>query len=334
MILREQVPLSSLTSLKTGGNARYVIDASTSEELREALSFARKHELPWYVLGGGSNVLADDEGYPGVIIRPRLHASSYNGERMVVGAGVEWEVFVRRVAEQTLWGVENLAGIPGLVGGAPIQNIGAYGVEIKDSIEFVEVLSSVDGRVFQLSRDACAFSYRDSIFKRDPSLIVTAVGFVFSKTPSPRLSYADIQRAQEDGADLSTPSAIGDVVRGVRARKFPDLRMHGTAGSFFKNPVISEGAFALLAQKYPELPRYSSMDGVKIPLAFVLDRVLSLRGFRMGHAWLYDKQPLVLVLDEGGTASDVEALATSVVQKVKEETGIMIEREVQSLIIK
>lgn len=334
MVLREQVPLASLTSFKTGGNATYVITASNVDEVRKALEFAKIKALPWYVLGEGSNVLAKDTGFEGVIILPRLEEIIWEEEHVTVGAGVSWDTFVREVAKRGLWGIENLAGIPGTVGASPIQNIGAYGVEVADTISFVEALQTTDGTVVRLTKGECEFSYRDSRFKRNPALVVIRVGFSFSHGATPRLSYADLARRKEAGDDLSSPSAIGDAVRKVRAGKFPDLRTHGTAGSFFKNPTISEQAFAVLSQRYPALPRYDVAEGVKIPLAFVLDRMLGLRGFRMGKAWLFQTQPLVLVLDEGGTANEVELLAETVVRKVKKETGIVIEREVQSLKIK
>jgi UDP-N-acetylmuramate dehydrogenase len=331
MTLREQVPLSSLTTFKTGGVAKYVIEAVTVEELKEALSFARKQELPWYVLGEGSNVLASDAGYDGVIIRPRFDELLFENEEVVVGAGVAWDAVVRTVASHELWGMENLAGIPGTTGAAPIQNIGAYGAEAGETISFVKVLSSVNGETYTFTKKECNFSYRDSRFKQDPTLIVTAVGFTLSRISAPRLSYVDLARVQDEGVDLSSPSAIGDAVRTVRARKFPDLSVSGTAGSFFKNPVISEDTLFTLRRAYPDLPSFQAEGGVKIPLAFVLDRMLSLRGFRMGKARLFETQPLVLVLEEGGSASDVETLAQYVATIVKEKTGISIEREVQSL---
>jgi UDP-N-acetylmuramate dehydrogenase len=331
MKVREQVLLSSLTTLRVGREARFVIDVERVDELQDALLFATQRKLPWYVLGEGSNVLAPDTGYDGVIIRPRFGELVLESEEAVVGAGVAWDTLVRAVASKELWGMENLAGIPGTSGAAPIQNIGAYGMEVGDTISFVKVLSSTNGETYTFTKKECNFSYRDSRFKQDPTLIVTAVGFTFSKNPAPRLSYADLARVKDEGGDLSSPSAIGDAVRRVRARKFPDLKMSGTAGSFFKNPVIPEDLLATLRNTYPDLPGYEAEGGVKIPLAFVLDRMLSLRGFRMGKARLFETQPLVLVVDDQGTASDVEALAHYVSNTVKEKTGIVIEREVQSL---
>lgn len=331
MIVREYVPLSSLTTLCVGGPARFVIAAASDEEVRAACAFARTRSAPLCVLGDGSNVLAKDEGYEGVIIMPRLIDMSFGSEEAVVGAGVSWEAFVKEAASRNLWGVENLAGIPGTVGAAPVQNIGAYGAEVKDVISFVDVMRAHDGETERLTRSDCAFSYRDSIFKREEGRIILRVGFRLSGSGAPRLSYPDLMRARESGAPLMTAQQVGDAVRAIRAEKFPDLSSCGTAGSFFKNPVVSERAFDALKKEYPDIPGFEDGDTVKVPLAYILDKILGLRGYRKGSAHLYERQPLVLVLDRGGSVRDVEALARDVEARVFEATGIIVEREVRTL---
>lgn len=335
MTVRERVPLSSLTTLRAGGPAAFVADCASEEELAAAFAFANERGLAWYALGDGSNVLAADEGYEGLVVRPRLTELSFEqaekGVRAIAGAGVSWDGFVREAASRGLWGVENLAGIPGTVGAAPVQNIGAYGAELADTLEFVDAYDADRGSVFRFSAKECELGYRDSRFKKERGLVIVRAGFLLASAGAARDAYADLRRARDEGADLSAPAAVAEAVRAIRARKFPDLSVHGTAGSFFKNPVISEESFAALKERYPDMPGFPGPRGVKVPLAFVLDKALGLRGFRMGAAWLYEAQPLVLVLDAGGSAAEVDALAREVAARVREATGIAIEREVRSL---
>ncbi len=332
---KEHVPLSSLTTLRVGGRAQVVATCTSVEEVHAALAYAREHNLPFYVLGEGSNVLAHDTGYAGLIIRieiPGLSFEEENGSVKVhAGAGVSWDELVEAAAKRGLWGLENLAGIPGLVGAAPVQNIGAYGAELKDTLESVEVIDAKTGEEKRLTSDECKLSYRDSTFKHDASLIITGVTLMLQKEGTPRIEYGDLLRAKEAGVDLSTPLAIGAAVRQIRSGKFPDRTRFGTAGSFFKNPILTQEAYDALCAKYGPIPQFPNPKGVKIPLAFILDKVLGLRGHRKGAAWLFGAQPLVLVLDEGGTASDVDSLAREIETRVKEETGISIEREVRSM---
>ena len=335
MTLRENVPLSSLTTLRAGGATRAVAECERVDDVLEALAYARERGMPWYILGDGSNVLAHDEGYEGLIIRPRIAGISFADDGasvgMTTGAGVSWDACVREAAARGLWGIENLAGIPGTCGAAPVQNIGAYGAELSQVLDRVDVFDIREETVRTLSKDECALGYRDSRFKHDPSLIILFVTLRLSTQGSARADYSDLKAAKEAGEDLSTPQKIGDSVRAIRARKFPDLAVSGTAGSFFKNPILSKAQYAALSERYGDVPQFPNPSGIKIPLAFILDKVLHLRGFRMGHAHLFGAQPLVLVLDEGGTAAEIEALACEVETRVREATGITIEREVRSL---
>lgn len=335
MTIEESVPLRTLTTLRAGGPARFLVRCETDDEIRQALAEAASHAVSWSVIGGGSNLLASDDGYDGLLISPRHQDISFDeragGVLIVAGAGVEWDALVKTAASRGLWGLENLAGIPGSVGASPVQNIGAYGTELERSVAFVEAIDGKTGALRRFSRDECAFGYRDSMFKREGGFVIVRVGFLLNRDGAANAAYADLARARESGADLSTPASVGSVVRSIRARKFPDLRTHGTAGSFFKNPVLPQSAYDALCARYPDLPGFAVAGGVKVPLAFVLDRVLGLKGFRMRDAWLFDAQPLVLVLDEGGTARDVDALALHVASLVRDATGISIEREVRSL---
>ncbi len=329
------VSLSSLTTLRVGGRAHRVITAANESEVREAIHLAEEEGLPWYPMGGGSNLLAPDQGYAGVIIRLALPRSSFDADEYgvvaVAEAGVVWDALVSEASARGLWGLENLAGIPGTVGAAPVQNIGAYGAELADTLLWVEALDPATGEAVRLALEECAFGYRDSRFKRTPGLIILRVAFRLREDGAPKLSYKDLRKAEAEGTSLSTPREIADAVRAIRARKFPDLTKEGTAGSFFKNPTIGEDAYTALVARYPDLPGYPGKEGVKVSLAWILDKVLEVKGLSKGGARLYEAQPLVIATTAGARAADVNALADEVSRRVREATGISIEREVRTL---
>lgn len=330
MIVREQVLLASLSTLRVGGPARFVCEATSEDEVREAIAFAKERELPWRVLGQGSNILASDSGFEGVIILMKIPGIRAQGEGIVcVGAGESWDGLVRYAADRRLWGIENLAGIPGTVGASPVQNIGAYGTEVKSTIISVTVLNTETGDMEELTNAECRFGYRESRFKHEPHLIILSITFSLRGEGAPQLGYADLIRAQGEGVSMNTPEEIGAAVRDIRSRKFPDLRSYGTAGSFFKNPVISAEEYQTLAKTYAELPGFETSSGIKVPLAFLLDKILSLRGYAEGNVALFSNQPLVLVTHEGATEIEVNNFADRIADKVLNATGIEIEREVR-----
>jgi len=331
MIVRENILLSTLTTLRIGGSARYVLECTSPEDVLEAALFIRTHKLPYMVLGEGSNVLADDTEYEGVVICMRGGSIRIEGSAVTADAGVAWEVLVDAVAVAALWGIENLAGIPGTVGASPVQNIGAYGMDVSQTITHVDTINLITGTPERLLHAECAFQYRDSIFKRRPELVITQVTFTLSAVPQPHIEYADLERAAHEGIPLTSPTEIATAVRTIRSKKFPDLTEVGTAGSFFKNPILTEEEYEHLQQQYPEIPTYPAAEGIKVPLAWILDNVLSLRGYVNGPVRLFEAQPLVLVTEEGATRSDVEQMVTVVEQKVFSATEIKIEREVRSM---
>lgn len=345
MTREEGVPLSALTTFKVGGPARFVYTCTSVEDVIETTSFAQRQGLPLFVLGEGSNLLAQDDGFPGVVLRMRMAGRTkeeVDGDSVVIecGAGESWDELVSYAAEQSLWGIENLAGIPGTLGAAPVQNIGAYGTELETVFESVTVFDTNDGSVRTMSKDMCAFSYRESVFKRSPHLIILSIRLRLTKKGSPQLMYGDLARLVAEGESLDTPTAIAHAVRGIRAKKFPDLRRFGTAGSFFKNPILSLAAYEGVAARYQDvidrsgpIPRYPRAEEgtVKIPLAYVLDKILGLRGYRVGSVGLFENQPLVVVAYEGATANAIDAFANEIAHRVEEATNISIEREVRAM---
>ncbi len=333
----EHVPLASLTTFKIGGVAQYVCTCETIEDITTALTFARESGLPWYVIGGGSNILASDEGYEGVIVQPLISGLLFDahGDSCVVtaGAGVVWDDLVQESVTRGLWGLENLAGIPGLVGGAPVQNIGAYGADVSNTIRSVEAYDTSTHTVRSFSKEECAFDYRDSFFKKNPTFIITRIMFELSTNGIPHTKYGDLTAYEQAGNALSTPVQIAEAVRAIRAKKFPDLSVAGTAGSFFKNPIIAEAEYAQLAKKYPGMPGFpiANTEQVKVPLAWILDHVLKLRGYSKDVVRCFEQQPLVIVTERGATKKSVDVFADEVVLLVKNATGISIEREVRTL---
>jgi UDP-N-acetylmuramate dehydrogenase len=327
MMLEENVPLAELTTFRLGGPARFLLRVRNIVELQEALAFAKEKNLPTLLLGGGSNVLASDAGYAGVVIKIELQGIERDQTMLIAAAGESWDALVAHAVNNGLWGVENLSGIPGTVGAAPIQNIGAYGSEAKDTLVWVEALDTQTNTIVRMGNSECDFAYRTSRFKREPGrFVIVRAAFALQRNGVPNTSYKDLAEA---GA-LSLP-AIRERVLAIRTGKFPDLAVEGTAGSFFLNPIVSKAKAEELAVHYPGLPQFSAEGGSKLSLAWLLDNVLELKGFSVGGARLYEKQPLVIAASRDTTANDVQTLAEKVRELVKNKFGITIEPEVQIL---
>lgn len=334
IVVQEHVLLSPYTTLGVGGRARFFVDCTTEEGVVAALSYARELNLPVSILGGGSNILVPDAGFAGMVIKISIGGTAFKGEEspilIAAGAGVSWDTLVDEAAERNLWGIENLAGIPGTVGGAAVQNIGAYGAELSEVFVQAEAIDIKSGALRTISPTDAEFGYRTSIFKTQHSLIITRVTLTIATSGIPRLMYPDLQKAVERGESLMTPGEIGEAVRRIRALKFP--RDEGTAGSFFKNPILTTQEGEKLKERFPDLPLFPfSPDRVKVPLAWILDRALDLKGYARGNVRLFETQPLVIVTREGARAEDVEKFANEIRDRVHDATGILIEREVETL---
>ena len=420
MHIQEHISLKELTTMKIGGTARYFCSASTREEVEEAVLFTHGKKVPVIVLGGGSNILIASGEINALVLKIEIKGIKWyedilkfrdsdsvtsqnfniskfqNAVFVVVGAGESWDGLVARAIEKGFWGIENLSGIPGTVGAAPIQNIGAYGTEVKDTILWVEVFDIAAGKLRQLTNAECRFAYRDSIFKKPEgkSLIVTRVAFALKKGGTSNLEYKDLKNyfaapgfspslevrsedlelrktlsiplwmrkvysfckkenerggahptsilpSKEGRRKEPTLAEIRRAVLEIRSRKFPDLSVVGTAGSFFKNPIIPKEKFDTLKQKFPDLPGFpislspslegETGEGVKIPLAWILDNVCNLKGATDGNVGMFKNQPIVLVNFGGATFEEVMLLAKKVADCVREKTGIDVECEVQQI---
>ena len=287
--------------------------------------------LPWRVLGGGSNVILP-KVLPGAtllmnITGQEIIASDQNATVIAVGGGVNWHEFVAWTLENNLPGLENLALIPGTVGAAPIQNIGAYGVELANYIDHIEAFDVEKQAFVTLSKDACQFAYRDSYFKQYPQrFIVTKVVFRIPKIWEAKIHYADLAK-QFEGKANPTAEEIFLAVCKIRTHKLPDPKVIGNAGSFFQNPVIPNEQYETLLKKYAALVSYPDAPGKrKLAAGWLIDQC-GFKGQRMGNVGVYENQALVLVNHGNGTAQDILGLAKCIQDKVRKEFGVSLEIE-------
>lgn len=336
LTILHDVLLAPLTTFKVGGSASHFVEVNSEEDLLEAVRYAKAQGLRAILLGGGSNMLIADEGLNALVIKVALRGvhTEAQGDTILVhaGAGETLDDVIAYTVQEGWWGIENLSHIPGTVGATPVQNVGAYGVEAQDVIISVRVLNMDTDTFEELSPESCHFGYRDSIFKHEGGThyAITRVTYKLSTVPNPQITYRDLALAFE--GKVPTLREIREEVVKIRAGKFPDWRSVGTAGSFFKNPIITVAAFEVLAGKYPQMPSFRMDDGmVKVPLGWILDKVLQLRGVVRGNVEAYQNQALVIVAREGATASEIEAFAQSIADDVRKETGIAIEWEVTKL---
>jgi UDP-N-acetylmuramate dehydrogenase len=350
LAIQENVSLAPYTTLRIGGPARYFCDVTTEDALLEAVQFARERPLEIFVLGGGSNLLVADGGFDGLVIHAAIdHALNVEGGytdsrptatplKYTVPAGFDWNAFVLRVCEEGISGIECLAGIPGLVGGAPIQNIGAYGQEVANSIRSVRALDLNTLAFVTLPRDACGFAYRRSIFNSTQRnrYIVTSVTFSFDLDAVPNLTYADLTKHFATGAAPPKPLDIYDVVREIRHRKGM-LLVEGeqdcrSAGSFFKNPAVPAATLDRIAAELgldpSAVPHWPAADGLlKLPAAWLLERAGFHKGFALGEAGISSRHTLALINRGHATAADILKLRDAILSEVKNRFGIELEQE-------
>ena len=333
--IQENIQLANYTTLKTGGVARYFVTVTNQADLTEAVAFARSQKLPLLFLGGGSNMLIDDTGYNGVVVWCAIKGREYTEYEdgrvtLVCGAGEMLDEVVAESVAKGYWGLENLSAIPGTVGATPVQNVGAYGVEVSQLIAHVEVCNVVTGEVDVLNNDECEFAYRESFFKKEngKNYFITAVHFDLQKNPTPKIGYADLR--DKFGDTTPMVEEVREAIIAIRRAKFPDWTVLGTAGSFFKNPVVRRFEADALRLKYPELPQYEAGEGmVKISLGYVLDKICGLRGYKVGNVGLYEAQALVLVNYGGATTAEIKKFATHISDLVYVKTKIIISPEVR-----
>ncbi|HVM59103.1 MAG TPA: UDP-N-acetylmuramate dehydrogenase [Candidatus Paceibacterota bacterium] len=336
MTIREGAPLAPLTTFRIGGPADVYLEAENEADVRAACEESARRALPLAILGGGSNVLIPDDGVRAVVVRflPAgiTFAARGSGMLATAEAGASWDALVAHAVERGLWGVENLSGIPGTVGGAVVQNVGAYGAVLSDALVSAEAFDTRAGTLRTFAKEECAFGYRTSLFKREPGrYLLMRATFALAREPRPNLSYRDLAERFSDAPDPAL-AQVRAAVLAIRAGKFPDLSRYGTAGSFFLNPVLPERGAQALAARFPGMPLFPMPEGgTKVPIAWLLDHrhgVMDVRDARSGKAFVWPAQPLVLATEAGATFADVDALANEIASRVHDATGIALTREV------
>ena len=339
MRIQENVELGPLTTLGVGGAARYFAVAENEADVAEAVRWAEERGLPLFVLGGGSNLLVSDAGFQGLVLRIAIQGVRDCGEGCFeVGAGEVWDAFVDRMVKTGMQGVECLAGIPGSVGGTPVQNVGAYGQEVAETIVRVRGFDRRTGEFVDLDREACKFRYRKSLFNSDEPdrYIVTRVGFRLHPSGQAQFTYGDVKRYFAESSEIPDLDNVASAVRKIRRGKGmlivagdPDCR---SAGSFFKNPVVKTEKLADIAGaaavEEKAVPHWAAGDGeVKLSAAWLIERAGFPKGFTDGAAGISSRHTLALINRGGATAADIERLQDRIRDGVRAKFGVGLERE-------
>jgi UDP-N-acetylmuramate dehydrogenase len=334
-VLQLDFPLQSLNTFGIAARAQAFVRVASAEQLLGILAEPSLAAMPRLVLGGGSNLLLTGD-FAGLVLHIALQGrelvrSDDTHHYVRAAAGENWHGFVQWTLEQGLGGLENLSLIPGTVGAAPIQNIGAYGLEIKDVFHSLTVLDTASGETRVMDGAACRFAYRDSVFKRDAGkdLIILDMTFALPKQWQPNLRYVELADAVAAAGQGVAPSArlIADTVIAIRRRKLPDPAVIGNAGSFFKNPVVPAAQCADLLERFPTLVHHVQPDGSeKLAAGWLIDQC-GWKGRNLGAAGVYPKQALVLVNNGGATGADVVKLARAIQADVQAKYGVLLEPE-------
>ncbi len=334
MQILENISLQPYNTFRFDVAARYFAEVANTDDVLAAVDFARDNELPLLVVGGGSNLILTDD-IDGLVILNRMLGKTETDRdndqvSVSVGAGENWHDFVLWSLEQGYTGLENLSLIPGTVGAAPMQNIGAYGVELKDVMQSLDALNLETRQIETFTVEQCQFGYRDSVFKsRYPGrYLILSVSFVLDTEYRPVLHYGGIaDQLARLGVESPSASQVSDLICQIRSSKLPDPSVIGNAGSFFKNPVISESHCIALQQDYPQLISFPDVEGYrKLAAGWLIDQA-GWKGERQGDAGVYDKQALVLVNYDQACGDDILELAGRIQRDVYQRFGVMLEIE-------
>lgn len=334
--MRENASLHDYHTFGIEVSTRFLEEVHTTDEFLKVYRDSRYDDLPKLILGGGSNVLFTHD-FPGLVIVNRLEGIQVLEEderavRLKVASGEIWHHLVLHCVENGWGGIENLSLIPGTVGAAPMQNIGAYGVEIKEVLESVEYLSLEDFRTYTLRNEACEFGYRESIFKhtlKDKAFIISIILRLEKKGHVLKMNYGDIREVLEKN-QVNDPGIkdISQAVISIRQSKLPDPKELGNAGSFFKNPEVEPEVVESLLRKYPLMPNYPMPSGkIKVPAGWLIEQS-GWKGKRVGNTGSHARQALVLVNYGGAKAEEVKDLAYTIIEDVESKFGIRLSPEV------
>jgi UDP-N-acetylmuramate dehydrogenase len=340
--IQENIPLAPLTTFQVGGPARFFTEARSERDVQDAVAYAGERGLPLFVLGGGSNLVVADAGFPGLVLKIGLSGVRVEGNDVFyAAAGENWDPLVALTVGRNCAGLECLSGIPGTAGGTPVQNVGAYGQEVSQTIIRVRVLELATGRILDLDSAACGFSYRASIFNttQREKYIVLEVAYRLQPGGAPSIQYADVKKFFSEAANPSpTLKQVRDAVRSIRQSKamliVPGDEDCRSAGSFFKNPVVSsleaDHVQALAERRVPgrALPRYPTQDGkVKLAAAWLVEQAGFNKGYSNGAVGISRKHSLAIVNRGGAKAQDIVALKDEVQKRVLDVWGVELHPE-------
>lgn len=335
MNIRTNIPLKNLTTMKLGGPAKFFAEVHSVQELNDYYVDAEAKNVPVFVLGGGSNVIAHDEGFNGLVLRMRIPgfeviSDDLNNTVIKVGAGEQWDDVVKRTVDMNLSGIEALSAIPGTAGAAPVQNIGAYGQEIAETLVELEAYDSQTHQVITLQNAECEFSYRHSIFRGDSRgrYVITSITLKLSKTlPAPPFYDALQKYFEEHLVSIYTQKVVRDAVIAIRADKLPDPAVQPNSGSFFKNALIDDWLLPDLQARFPTIKTYEMGNGtIKVPSGWLIETA-GLKGQVFHGMRVHDKNAVVLINESAQSYADLEAAREEIVQKVSDMFRITIEQE-------
>lgn len=335
MDIHTDIPLKNYVTMRIGGNARFMTDIHSADDIPALVKRAASQNLPIYILGGGSNTIVRDEGYSGLVLRNRIPgfeviAETASDATIKIGAGENWDDVVRRTVDMNLSGIECLSAIPGTAGAAPVQNIGAYGQEVAETLVELEAYDSKTDRMIILTNADCGFAYRYSIFRGDEMgrYIITNITLKLYKTaPQPPFYKAVQDYLDAHTITLYTPKVLRDAVAAIRADKLPDPKERPNNGSFFKNAIVEDWQLAPLREEYPDMPVYDMPDGrFKIPTGWLIEQA-GFKGQILHGMRVNDKNALVLINESATGYADLAAARDEIIGAVRDKFRVQIEQE-------
>jgi len=330
VFIKKNVKLAKYNTFHTGGPAEFFVEVKSIDDLKKAVEFAKKNKLKISILGSGSNILIADRRLKGLVIKINIRGIAITGNTILAGAGESWDKVVAKAVSKDLWGIENLSLIPGTVGGAVYQNIGAYGAQIKDVLNFVDVFDTKIQKLTRLSSKDCRLDYRTSAFqdKKGAHLIIIGASLMLNKNKNPNLKYPDLVEHFKNKEP--TLNEIRKAVIKIRKKKlvYPTAGI-GTAGSFFKNPIITVADYQKLLSDYPDIKGREIGDGLVKLSAGQLIQMTGWKGKKLGKTGVSEKHALVLVSYKGAQTKDILKLAQLVQRSVKNRFNVLLESEVK-----
>lgn len=335
MDVHTNIPLKKYTTMRLGGNARFMTDVRSAVEVGDVYRNGKSNSVPLFILGGGSNIIVGDDGFNGIVVRNLIPGFEVIDDQpshatIKIGAGENWDEVVRRTVDMNLSGIEAMSAIPGTAGAAPVQNVGAYGQEIADTLVSLEAYDTQTDSFVLLQSSDCGFSYRHSIFRGSAAgrYVITSITIqLYKAAPQPPF-YAALQSYLDQHAiTLYTPQAIREAVMAIRTEKLPDPTVTPNTGSFFKNAIIEAWQLSDLQANYPDIPTYDMPDGkIKIPTGWLIEQC-GYKGKTLHGMRVHDKNALVLINESATHYSDLAAARDEIIGAVRDQFRITIEQE-------